>query len=103
MPTTVLAQTNGLTRVVTGMTAGNETIFKVYPRKTVVVEMVPEVGSSSATIVATSDENAPADITTLAEDPSGPFAVATIKNLGDKLNFVAVKIASGTWTVRVTN
>ena len=94
--------TNGMTRTITGVTAGNEPVFKVNPRNTVVVQLIP-TSPGSANIVASASELEPSDLSVLPADPSGPFSVAMAKNLGDKLNYVAVAVSTGTWTVEVTS
>jgi hypothetical protein len=102
MPIYIVPLTNGLTRTVTGVTAGNEPVFPVNPRNTVSFQLIP-TSPGSASIVAENGEEVPTDLSLLPEDPGGPFSVAILKNLGDKLNYVAPRVYSGTFTVKVTS
>lgn len=86
---------------VAGQTNGNETIFILDPEKKTFVEfIVTSAGEGTAKFSTQSDT--PTDFTEFSEDSGGARTASFASSLEAGLRWIGLDIASGTWTVRVS-
>ena len=85
----------------TGITTGNEFIYKVDPLKDVKVTGLATSTGDATLYYSTDNSITPSDFSTLVISSNGAQTDDLGESLGKGIRWVGVEVTSGTWTVNV--
>ena len=99
---TSIESNNGNPKRNTGITTGNEFIYKVNPaQKVQITGLATSTGDAQVFYSNDPIMAAPTDFTTLVASSLGVLTDDLGENLGSGIEWVGVSVTSGTWTVNI--